>query len=175
MSFGCKERLCLKIWGGGWLRKILDINFGPTSTGVQECSHMFEHSYTHTHAHHICKNTQEILVVIVIWLLSYAPTSEPIIEWGEHSGNSNGKWSSFSLRTLNSEILWRLPPAPSWYRDVSTHIAFIGFDWQVCLVSCTQFQVLNGFCEARFVPLLCTTAVKVSLGPSSSYMDLLWA
>lgn len=97
--------------------------------------------HTHTHAHHICKNTQEVLVVIAIWLLSYAPTSEAIIEWGEHSGNSNGKWSSFSLQTLSSEILWRLPPAPSWYRDVSTHIAFIGFDWQVCLVSCTQFQV----------------------------------
>lgn len=97
--------------------------------------------HTHTHAHHLCKNTQEVLVVIVIWLLSYVPTSEPIIEWGEHSGNSNGKRSSFSLQTTSSEILWRLPQAPSWYRDVYTHIAFIGFDWQVCLVSCTQFQV----------------------------------
>lgn len=140
VSFGCKERLCLKIWGRAWLRKILDINFGPTSTGIQS-AHTHLSMCTHIHTHHICTNIQ---IVIVIWLLSYAPTSEPIIEWGELSGNSDGKWSSFSLQTLSSEILWRPPSAASQNLGCIHTYCFYWF-WSTCVlgqlhsVSCTKW------------------------------------
>lgn len=166
-----KERLCLKIWGRECLRKMLGISFGPTSTGVQECSHTFEHVYTHTRSLHMYKYTKSHCH------LTAKLCSQLRVDYWVGWAQLELTWEMEFFLPSNAE-LWNTMKSPfsrlmvPW---MHLHTAFIGFDWHVCLVNCTQFQVLNDFCEARFTTLGGTTAVKVSLDPSSGYMNLLRA
>lgn len=136
-----------------------------------ECSHTFEHVYTHTWSPHMYKYTNSHCH-LTAKLCSHLRANY-WVGWAQWKL----RWEMEFFLPSNVE-LWNTMKTPSRHLVVPwmyPHIAFIGFDRQVCLVSCTQFQVQNGFCEARFTTLGYTTAAKVSLDPSSVYVDLLWA